>query len=82
LRIWPASRQAGDETSGLAAQTGLVIDMDSMVWSAPPILGLLWCAIVSMIAVAASAIATRIGEALAAEVGLPDGEDPVAAQFR
>ena len=55
---------------------------DSMVWSAPPILGLLWCAIVSMIAVAASAIATRIGEALAAEVGLPDCEDPVAAQFR
>lgn len=55
---------------------------DSTVWSAPPILGLFWCAIGLLIAVAASAIARRVGAALAAEVGLPAGDDSVAAQFR
>jgi amino acid transporter len=43
---------------------------DSTLWSDPPMLGLCWCAIGLVIAVAASAIAKRVGAALAAEVGL------------
>lgn len=43
---------------------------DAASWSAPPILGLLWCAMGLVIAIAASAVARRVGVALAAEVGL------------
>lgn len=44
---------------------------DSTIWSEPPMLGLYWCAVGSVIAVGASGIAGRVGAALAAEVGLP-----------
>lgn len=55
---------------------------DSTVWSAPPMLGLYWCATGLVIAVAASSIATRVGAALAAEVGLPDDLDARPVQLR
>lgn len=51
---------------------------DSTAWSAPPLLGLLWCAIGLVIALAASGIAKRVGTALAAEVGLTAEPDPAA----
>ena len=44
---------------------------DSTGWSAPPMLGLYWCAIGLAIALAASPIARRVGAALAAELELP-----------
>ena len=44
---------------------------DSQGWSAPPILGLYWCAAGLAIAVAASPIAKRLGTALMAELELP-----------
>lgn len=50
---------------------------DSTIWSAPPLLGLYWCAIGFAIAVAATGIAGRVGAALAAEVGLPALPDQV-----
>ena len=50
---------------------------DSTGWSAPPLLGLYWCAIGLVIAAAASSIAKRVGAALAVELDLP-----VAAQIR
>ena len=49
---------------------------DSTTWSAPPVLGLFWCAIGLAIAVAASAIAKRVGASLAAEVGIAAPADP------
>lgn len=55
---------------------------DSTAWSAPPVLGLYWCAVGLVIALAASAVAARVGAALAAEVGLPSVDDPSAAQLR
>jgi amino acid transporter len=54
---------------------------DSVGWSAPPLLGLYWCAIGLVIALGASRIAKRVGEALATELELPRAED-VAAQVR
>lgn len=48
---------------------------DATSWSAPASLGLYWCAIGLLIALAASPIARRVGAALASEVELP-----VAAQ--
>lgn len=44
---------------------------DSTGWSAPPLLGLYWCAIGGAIALAASSAAKRVGASLAAEVELP-----------
>ncbi|MGI9125767.1 MAG: APC family permease [Mycobacterium sp.] len=44
---------------------------ESTGWSAPPLLGLYWCAAGLAIAVAASPIAKRVGAALAAELELP-----------
>lgn len=58
---------------------------DSTAWSAPPILGLFWCATGLLIALAASPIATRVGAALAAELELPPADrrdDGLAAQLR
>lgn len=48
---------------------------DATSWSAPALLGLYWCAIGLLIALAASPIARRVGATLASEV-----EVPVAAQ--
>ena len=50
---------------------------DSTTWSAPPILGLFWCAIGLVIAAAASSIAKRVGASLAAEVGIAAPAVPV-----
>lgn len=46
---------------------------DSTGWSAPPILGLLWCGIGLAIAAAASSIAKQVGEALSAELEVSIG---------
>ena len=51
---------------------------DAETWSAAPLLGLYWCIIGLIIAVAASGIARRVGESLADELDLtprmhPDG---------
>lgn len=43
---------------------------DATVWSAAPMLGLYWCAVGLVIAIAASRIAKRVGEALVAELGM------------
>ena len=55
---------------------------DSTTWSAPPILGLFWCVIGLVIAIAASGIAKRVGAALTAEVGLTAESEPVTVQLR
>lgn len=55
---------------------------DATVWSAPPLLGLYWCALGLAVALAASRIARKVGASLAAEVGWPSGADPVATQLR
>ena len=39
---------------------------DAQTWSAAPLLGLYWCAVGLVIAIAASGIAKRVGESLAA----------------
>ncbi len=44
---------------------------DATGWSAPPLLGLYWCATGLVIAVGASAIAERVGASIAAELDLP-----------
>ena len=44
---------------------------DSATWSAAPILGLYWCTLGLVIAIAASRIAQRVGTALAAELEIP-----------
>ena len=44
---------------------------DAAGWSAPPLLGLYWCATGLAIAVAASSIAKQVGAALAVELDLP-----------
>lgn len=49
---------------------------DATTWSAPPILGLYWCAAGVCVAVAASGIAARVGASLAAEVGMPGARAP------
>jgi amino acid transporter len=43
---------------------------DAETWSAAPLLGLYWCVVGLLIAVAASRIAKRVGESLAAELNL------------
>lgn len=43
---------------------------DAESWSAAPLLGLYWCAIGLVIAIAASGIAKRVGESLSAELDL------------
>jgi hypothetical protein len=45
-------------------------------WSAAPLLGLYWCAVGLLIAIAASGIAKRVGESLTAEL---EGTPPVQA---
>ena len=44
---------------------------DSATWSAAPILGLYWCALGLVTAVALSRTAQRVGTALAAELKIP-----------
>jgi hypothetical protein len=44
---------------------------DATGWSAPPLLGLYWCAMGLAVAIAASSIAKRVGAALAIELDLP-----------
>jgi amino acid transporter len=44
---------------------------DASGWSAAPLLGLYWCAVGLVIALAASRVAGRVGAALAAELELP-----------
>ena len=51
---------------------------DAETWSAAPLLGLYWCLVGLIIAIAASGIAKRVGESLSAELDLaprmhPDG---------
>lgn len=55
---------------------------DAVGLLAPRLLGLYWCAVGVVIATSASSIAKRVGAALAAEVGLTAGPDPVVAQLR
>ncbi|HKV20453.1 MAG TPA: APC family permease [Mycobacterium sp.] len=43
---------------------------DAETWSAAPLLGLYWCVIGAIIALAASGIAKRVGESLSAELNL------------
>ncbi len=43
---------------------------DAETWSAAPMLGLYWCVVGAIIAVAASGIAKRVGESLSAELNL------------
>lgn len=44
---------------------------DAIGWSAPPLLGLYWCAVGLTLALAASSMAKRLGAALSAELELP-----------
>jgi hypothetical protein len=51
---------------------------DAGTWSAAPLLGLYWCIVGLIVAIAASRIAKRVGESLSAELNLeprmhPDG---------
>jgi hypothetical protein len=58
---------------------------DAVGWLAAPMLGLYWCVLGLAIAVAASGVAKRVGEALAAELELPSGDrrgDGPVAQLR
>jgi hypothetical protein len=41
---------------------------DAATWNAAPLLGLYWCVIGLIIAIAASGIAKRVGESLTAEL--------------
>jgi hypothetical protein len=43
---------------------------DAETWSAAPLLGLYWCLVGLVIAIAASGIAKRVGESLSAELNL------------
>jgi xanthine/uracil permease len=43
---------------------------DAETWSAAPLLGLYWCIVGLIIAIAASGIAKRVGESLSAELNL------------
>ena len=70
---------AGKVTGLLLPAAGAVVILtvlwfsvkDATGWSAPPLLGLYWCAMGLAVAVAASSIAKRVGAALAIELDLP-----------
>jgi len=49
---------------------------DAETWSAAPLLGLYWCAIGLVIALAASGIAKRVGESLTRELDLTPPVQP------
>lgn len=55
---------------------------DATGWSDAPLLGLYWCAAGLIVALAASRIATRVGEALTAELELSGGDEQPTAQLR
>ena len=67
----------GPASSGRVAMFAVAIAVvlwfnvkDATEWSAAPLLGLYWCAIGLVIAIAASRIAKRVGESLTRELDL------------
>ena len=52
---------------------------DAETWSAAPLLGLYWCIVGLVIALAASGIAKRVGESLSAELNLTSSEHALRA---